>query len=55
MKTHINPNQDQWNELAQRKTVATADLNETVKAIFNDIQKNVIILMVFPSKIAQFR
>jgi histidinol dehydrogenase len=40
MKTHINPNQDQWNELAQRKTVATADLNETVKAIFNDIQKN---------------
>lgn len=40
MKTYINPNQDQWNELAQRKTVATADLNETVKAIFNDIQKN---------------
>lgn len=40
MKTYINPNPEQWNELAQRKTVATADLNETVKSIFNDIQKN---------------
>jgi histidinol dehydrogenase len=40
MKTYINPNAEQWNELAKRKTVATADLNETVKAIFNDIQKN---------------
>ena len=40
MKTYINPNGEQWNELAKRKTVATADLNETVKAVFNDIQKN---------------
>jgi histidinol dehydrogenase len=40
MKTYINPNAVQWNELAKRKTVATADLNETVKAVFNDIQKN---------------
>ena len=40
MKTYINPNAEQWNELAERKTVATADLNETVKAVFNDIQKN---------------
>jgi histidinol dehydrogenase len=40
MKTYINPNAEQWNELAKRKTVATADLNETVKAVFNDIQKN---------------
>ena len=40
MKTYINPNPEQWNELAKRKTVATADLNETVKAVFNDIQKN---------------
>lgn len=40
MKTYINPNPEQWNELAKRKTVATADLNETVKSIFNDIQKN---------------
>lgn len=40
MKTYINPNAEQWNELAERKTVATADLNETVKSIFNDIQKN---------------
>ena len=40
MKTYINPNPEQWNELAQRKTVATADLNETVKSVFNDIQKN---------------
>ena len=40
MKTYINPNSEQWNELAKRKTVATADLNETVKAVFNDIQKN---------------
>lgn len=40
MKTYINPNQEQWSELAKRKTVATADLNETVKAVFIDIQKN---------------
>jgi histidinol dehydrogenase len=40
MKTYINPNPEQWNELAKRKTLATADLNETVKSIFNDIQKN---------------
>ncbi|MGL2962743.1 histidinol dehydrogenase [Flavobacterium sp. RSB2_4_14] len=40
MKTYLNPNPEQWTELAQRKTVATADLNETMRAIFNDIQKN---------------
>lgn len=40
MKTYINPNSKQWADLAKRKTVATADLNETVKSIFNDIQKN---------------
>lgn len=40
MKTYINPNAEQWNKLAKRKTVATADLNETVKAVFNDVQKN---------------
>lgn len=40
MKTYINPKREQWSELTQRKTVATTDLNETVKAIFNDIQKN---------------
>jgi len=40
MKTHINPAQEQWSELAKRKTVATADLNETVKSIFNDVHKN---------------
>lgn len=40
MKTYINPKPEQWNELAKRKTVATADLNETVKAVFIDIQKN---------------
>ncbi len=40
MKTYINPKPEQWNQLAQRKTIATADLNETVKAIFNDVQKN---------------
>lgn len=40
MKTYINPSPDQWNDLAKRQTVATADLNETVKSIFNDIQKN---------------
>jgi histidinol dehydrogenase len=40
MKTYIDPNQKQWSELAKRKTVATADLNETVKAVFNDILKN---------------
>lgn len=40
MKTYINPNPEQWLELAKRKTVPTADLNETVKSIFNDIKKN---------------
>ncbi len=40
MKTYINPKPEQWSELAKRKTVATADLNETVKAVFIDIQKN---------------
>ncbi|RKS01179.1 histidinol dehydrogenase [Flavobacterium sp. 102] len=40
MKTYINPNPEQWNELSKRQTVATADLNETVKSIFNDIEKN---------------
>ncbi|QBZ97212.1 histidinol dehydrogenase [Flavobacterium sangjuense] len=40
MKTYINPNSEEWSELAKRKTVPTADLNETVKVIFNDIQKN---------------
>lgn len=40
MKTYINPNREQWPELAKRKTVATADLNETVKSIFIDVQKN---------------
>ena len=40
MKTYINPNPVQWNELTKRNTFATANLNETVKSIFNDIQKN---------------
>lgn len=40
MKTYLNPKSDQWEELAERKTFAVADLKETVKAIFNDVQKN---------------
>ena len=40
MKTYLNPTKEEWTELAKRKTVATADLNETVKSIFNDVQKN---------------
>ncbi|MEK8179113.1 histidinol dehydrogenase [Flavobacterium buctense] len=40
MKTYINPTPEQWSALAKRQTVPTADLNETVKSIFNDIQKN---------------
>ncbi|MFN3752884.1 histidinol dehydrogenase [Flavobacterium sp.] len=40
MKTYINPTPEQWQDLAQRQTVSSADLNETVKSIFNDIQKN---------------
>ena len=40
MKTYINPTPEQWNDLAKRQTIATIDLNETVKSIFNDIQKN---------------
>lgn len=40
MKTYINPGFDQWEQLSKRKTFAVADLNETVKGIFSDIQKN---------------
>ena len=40
MKTYVNPNQEQWETLAKRKTFGVADLNETVKGIFKDIQKN---------------
>ena len=40
MKTYINPNQEQWSALSKRKTFAVADLNETVKGIFSDVQKN---------------
>lgn len=40
MKTYLNPSQELWPTLAQRQTVASADLNETVKSIFNDIEKN---------------
>ena len=40
MKTYLNPNPEQWEELAKREAVAKVDLNETVKSIFNDIQKN---------------
>lgn len=40
MKTYINPNQEQWLALSKRKTFAVADLNETVKGIFSDVQKN---------------
>ncbi|MBC7439996.1 MAG: histidinol dehydrogenase, partial [Flavobacterium sp.] len=40
MKTYLNPKSDQWEELTERKTFAVADLKETVKAIFDDIQKN---------------
>lgn len=40
MKTYINPGFDQWEQLSKRKTFPVADLNETVKGIFNDIQKN---------------
>ncbi|MDI9256195.1 histidinol dehydrogenase [Flavobacterium sedimenticola] len=39
MKTYLNPSPEQWPLLAQRQTVASADLNETVKSIFNDIEK----------------
>ncbi len=40
MKTYINPKPEQWPELAKRNTFATANLNETVKSIFNDVHKN---------------
>jgi histidinol dehydrogenase len=40
MKTIRNPEFSEWENLSQRKTFALADLNETVKGIFNDIQKN---------------
>ena len=40
MKTYKNPSAELWSTLAQRQTVSPADLNETVKSIFNDIEKN---------------
>ncbi len=40
MKTYINPPFSDWENLTQRKTIANADLNETVKGIFSDVQKN---------------
>ena len=40
MKTILNPDFAQWDALSQRKTFAVADLNETVKGVFSDIQKN---------------
>ena len=40
MKTYTNPSFSEWEQLSQRKTFPVADLNETVKGIFNDIQKN---------------
>ena len=40
MKTYLYPKFDQWEELAERKTFAVADLKETVKTIFDDVQKN---------------
>lgn len=40
MKTYLNPPLSDWENLAQRKTFAVADLNETVKGIFSDVQKN---------------
>lgn len=40
MKTYINPPFSDWENLAQRKTIAGTDLNETVKGIFSDVQKN---------------
>ncbi len=40
MKKIVNPDFSQWEQLTQRKTFAVADLNETVKGVFNDIQKN---------------
>lgn len=40
MKTYKNPSAELWSTLAQRQTVSSADLNETVNSVFNDIQKN---------------
>ena len=40
MKTIVNPEFSQWESLSQRKIIAVADLNETVKGIFNDVEKN---------------
>ena len=40
MKIYINPIEKEWNELIKRKTVPSDNLNDTVKSIFSDIQKN---------------
>ncbi|MBC7523298.1 MAG: histidinol dehydrogenase [Flavobacterium sp.] len=40
MKKYLNPSQEEWENLSKRKIVSTSDLNEIVKEIFTDVQKN---------------
>lgn len=40
MKIYNNPLIQDWEKLSERKTIPTQDLNELVKTVFNDIQKN---------------
>ena len=40
MKIYNNPLIQDWEKLSERKTIPTQDLNELIKTVFNDIQKN---------------
>lgn len=40
MKIYINPPIQDWENLAKRKTIASKDLSETIKSIFEDVQIN---------------
>ena len=40
MKIYNNPLIQDWEKLSERKTIPIQDLNELIKTVFNDIQKN---------------
>ena len=40
MKIYNNPLIQDWEKLSERKTIPSQDLNELIKTVFNDIQKN---------------
>lgn len=40
MKTYINPTQPEWEQILKRPQKEAADLNTTVKAVFDDVKQN---------------